>query len=216
MPVMLQTQPIATTWRVGRQLAAISLPPIFALALAACGSTQRPPATTVFVPHRLPLLGGDSNGMNYSTSFIAKFSFEGPPGTDIGGGGVSLWQVKPDGQPSTRGGMCCAGYPREWQPDLKLTVRWLEYRARDGRVMETWYKAENVRIPQYDGEHAGSIWTIFLPDYRVKVVVAGSNANDLAPGAGRPADSDPYVAQGAPDDQWNEWYPGGVAREYAR
>jgi len=91
-------------------------------------------------------------------------------------------------------------------------VRWLEYRLEGNKVIKTWYKAENVRIPQYDGQQAGTIWTIFLPGDRVKIMVADGNANGNNSVAVRPVEDDPYIAQGAPDAKWNEWYPNGIAK----
>jgi hypothetical protein len=53
---------------------------------------------------------------------------------------------------------CIASYPREWQPDLTLTVRWLVFKdvkTLGSKVPGVWYKAENVRIPHYDGSQSG-------------------------------------------------------------
>ncbi|MDR9084943.1 hypothetical protein FEP50_00647 [Burkholderia multivorans] len=47
-------------------------------------------------------------------------------------------------------------YPMEWQPDLRLTVRWLVDKKNE--KTSGWYKAENVRIPQYDGSRSGGAY----------------------------------------------------------
>ena len=100
-------------------------------------------------------------------------------------------------------------YPAEWQPDLKLTVRWLVDKKQDGKTPGYWYKAENVRIAPYKGANAGEAWGIFLPGDRVRVMVTdgdhdgGNNPNI------RPADSDPYIAQGVIDTEWNLLYRRG-------
>jgi hypothetical protein len=58
-----------------------------------------------------------------------------------------------------------------------------------------------------------AVWAIFLPGDRVRLMIAdgnhegGNNANN------RPADDDPYIAQGALDDEWNRLYPNGVPKE---
>ncbi|MDR9019389.1 hypothetical protein FEP52_00807 [Burkholderia multivorans] len=61
--------------------------------------------------------------------------------------------MREDGSPGQSGGQCCMRYPMEWQPDLRLTVRWLVDKKNE--KTSGWYKAENVRIPQYDGSRSG-------------------------------------------------------------
>ncbi|MGA7814388.1 DUF3304 domain-containing protein [Caballeronia sp.] len=99
--------------------------------------------------------------------------------------------------------------PLDWQPDLRLTVRWLADKKQDGKTPGYWYKAENVQIAKYDGHEAGGIWAIFLPGDRVRLMIADGNSsggNDLNH---RPPDSDPYIVQGVLDDQWNQLYRKG-------
>ncbi len=111
-----------------------------------------------------------------------------------------------DGSPGQTGGKCCTSYPREWQADLGVTVRWVVDKKMDGKTLGYWYKAENVRMPQYDGSRSGGVWAIFLPGDRVKLMVADGNANGHNSVAVRPADDDLYVVKGALDDEWNRLY----------
>ena len=98
--------------------------------------------------------------------------------------------------------MCCTSLPRHWIPDLRVTVRWLVDKKQDGKTHGCWYKAENVYLARYDGEKAGEVLVIFLPDDRVSVVVVDGHQTE------HPADDDPFVVQGVPDDKWNEKYSG--------
>ncbi|WP_367399000.1 DUF3304 domain-containing protein [Burkholderia multivorans] len=119
--------------------------------------------------------------------------------------------MREGGRPSGGGAeTCCTNYPREWQPDLRVTVRWLVDKKNE--KTSGWYKAENVRIEPYITGQTAGVWAIFLPRDRVKIVVGNPSASDLAPNAGPPAASDPYVVQGAPDEEWNYEYPKGVMR----
>ncbi|WP_339328154.1 DUF3304 domain-containing protein [Burkholderia multivorans] len=43
----------------------------------------------------------------------------------------------------------------EWQADLRVVVRWKVDKKMDGKTLGYWYKADNVRIPQYDGSRSG-------------------------------------------------------------
>ncbi len=51
-------------------------------------------------------------------------------------------------------------YPREWQPDLRVTVRWLVDKKNE--KTSGWYKAENVRIEPYITGQTAGVWAIFL------------------------------------------------------
>ncbi|MGU7780928.1 DUF3304 domain-containing protein [Burkholderia sp. PU8-34] len=147
--------------------------------------------------------------MNYTSLYIHSFSISGPKGSGVGGGGGNMMPMDENGRPGQAGRQCCTSYPSEWQPDLRVTVRWLVNKKNS--EMSGWYKAENVRIEPYTTRTAG-VWAIFLPDDRVKIVVGNPNARDLARDAGPPAADDPYIAQGAPDDEWNYKYPNGKVR----
>ncbi len=180
--------------------------------LAGCASLHADESSTVEMPKRVELSSGDSRSMNYTPWYIHKFSISGPKGTRIGGGGGNMRAMRKDGSPGQSGGQCCMRYPREWQADLRVTVRWLVDQKNE--KTSGWYKAENVRIEPYLTGQTAGVWAIFLPGDRVKVVVGNPNASDLAPNAGPPAASDPYVVQGAPDEEWNYEYPKGVMRGF--
>ena len=184
--------------------------------LAGCTGLQTNASTTVEVPRRVELSSGGTKAFNYTPWYIHTFSISGPKGSRIGGGGPNVMPVREDGRPSGGGAeSCCTRYPREWQPDLRVTVRWLAFKdvkRLGAKAPGSWYKAENVQIPQYDGSRSGGVWAIFLPGDRVKIMVADGNASGHNSVAVRPADDDPYVAQGSPDEEWNDAYPNGVMR----
>jgi len=166
--------------------------------LAGCTGLQTNASTTVEVPRRVELSSGGTKAFNYTPWYIHTFSISGPKGSRIGGGGK-----------------CCTRYPREWRPDLRVTVRWLAFKdvkRLGAKAPGSWYKAENVQIEPYVTGQTAGVWAIFLPGDRVKIVVGNPNARDLARDAGPPAATDPYVAQGAPDEEWNDAYPNGVKR----
>ncbi len=117
-----------------------------------------------------------------------------------------MWPMDEDGNPGHSGGKCCTRYPREWQPELTLTVRWKVDKKMDGKTPGYWYKADNVQIPQYDGSRSGGVWAIFLPGDRVKLMVADGNANGHNSVMVRPTDDDPYVIKGELDDEWDRLY----------
>ena len=110
---------------------------------------------------------------------------------------------------------CCASIPHDWQPDLRLTVRWLVFKdvkKLGAKAPGDWYKAENVQIARYDGRQVGGVWAIFLPGDRVRLMVSDGNSsggNDLNH---RPPDGDPYIVAGIRDDDWNRLFPNGVAQ----
>ena len=105
--------------------------------------------------------------------------------------------------------MCCATVPYIWQPDLKLTVRWLACKKQNGSAQTSWYRAENVRFAKYDGKKMGNVWAIFLPGDKIRLMIADGNSsggNDLDH---RPPDDDPYVVQGTINHEWNRLYREG-------
>jgi hypothetical protein len=194
--------------RSERRRVAAGLLSVIALSLTAC-SPSSPAGSQVAVPHRVELLSGDSGILNYTPWYIHRWELSGPNGTGIGGGGRNAMPVKDNGRPSGGSGMCCTSIPHDWQPDLRLTVRWLADKKQDGKTPGYWYKAENVQIAKYDGRQVGDIWAIFLPGDRVRLMVADGNSsggNDLNH---RPPDSDSYIVQGVLDDQWNQLYRKG-------
>ena len=179
--------------------------------LAGCTGLQTNASTTVEVPRRVELSSGGTKAFNYTPWYIHTFSISGPKGSRIGGGGPNVMPARGDGRPSGGGAeSCCTRYPREWQPDLRVTVRWLV--NKKNKMTSGWYKAENVQIEPYVTGQTAGVWAIFLPGDRVKIVVGNPNARDLARDAGPPAATDPYVVQGVPDEEWNDAYPNGVMR----
>src|SRR5579863_6163754 len=179
------------------------------LSLSACGGVPSATVEPLVVEGQPGLISGGVSAFNYSTAYIHSFGMVGPG--NIRGGGPNVMPVKSDGRRSGGGAeTCCMTFPLEWRPDLTLTVRWLAYKLQeDKKVTKSWHKAENVRIQQYDGQQAGGVWAIFLPGDRVKIIVTDGNANGHNTVAVRPADDDPYVAQGAVDDEWNRLYRKG-------
>ncbi|HDR9164163.1 TPA: DUF3304 domain-containing protein [Burkholderia vietnamiensis] len=163
------------------------------------------------LPKHYDTLAVGASTLNYSPWYIHQWGVEGPDGSWVTGGGPNAWPAGSDGKPSGGGKeTCCSDVPVVWQPDLRLTVRWLAYRKQDHTT--NWYKAENVRIPKY-GEVMGGLWAVFLPGDRVRIMVADGQrggAND--PGI-RPQDNDPYIAQGAVDPEWNRLYRDGESAQ---
>ncbi|WP_254218008.1 DUF3304 domain-containing protein [Burkholderia multivorans] len=127
--------------------------------LAGCAGLHADESSTVEIPKTVELNSGDSNSMNYTPWYIHKFSISGPKGTRIGGGGGNMLPMDEDGNPGESGGQCCMRYPMEWQADLRVTVRWLV--DKKNKKTSGWYKAENVRIPQYDGSRSGAYGRYF-------------------------------------------------------
>ena len=192
-------------WRV----AVVSVVSAVCLLLAACaGGQPNETSVPVEVPHPVRLMSGDSKALNYTAWYIHSFALFGPSGSGIGGGGPNVMPIKANGRPSEGGGKCCTSLPVEWQPELTLTVRWLvTKKRRDGKKWGYWYKAENVRIAQYNGANAGGIWSIFLPGDRVRIMVTDGNRDGGNNPNNRSADNDPYIAQGVLDEEWNRRYP---------
>nr|WP_167359258.1 DUF3304 domain-containing protein [Burkholderia diffusa] len=179
--------------------------------LSGCAGLRTDVPSPVEIPKRVELNSGDASSLNYTLWYIHTFSISGPKGSRIGGGGGNMLPIAEDGRPGRSGGRCCMSYPSEWQSDLRVTVRWLVDKKQDGKTRGSWYKAENVRIEPYTRPTAG-VWAIFLPGDRVKIVVGNPNARELSYGAGPPAANDPYVVQGATDEEWNYKYPDGKVR----
>ena len=132
----------------------------FALSVTACTSIQHDTATRVIAADRPRLAGGVSHTLNYTPWYIHTFAIEGPPASHIRGGGGNTMPMQEDGSPAEGGGKCCTSYPVEWQPNLKLTVRWLVFKdvkSRGAKAPGTWYRAENAT-----GAHAparGNPWS---------------------------------------------------------
>jgi hypothetical protein len=195
--------------RCARRAVTAGLLSALTLSLAACTS-PRPYATKpIVLPRHVELESGGTKALNYTPWYIHAFAISGPPGTGIGGGGPNVMPAHKDGSPSGGAGeKCCTNFPREWQPDLQLTVRWLVDKKQDGTTPGYWYKAENVRIAQYSTE-TYAVWAIFLPGDKVRLMVTDGNHDGGNNPNNRPADNDPYIAQGVLDDEWNQRYRRG-------
>ncbi|MBU9135874.1 DUF3304 domain-containing protein [Burkholderia multivorans] len=175
--------------------------------LTGCTNLPADESPEIQKPKRVESSSGGTRTLNYTPWYIHTFSISGPKGSGIGGGGPNVMPMRDGGRPSGGGAeTCCTSYPREWQPDLRLTVRWKADKKMDGKTVGYWYKADNVRIPQYDGSRSGGVWAIFLPGDRVKLMVADGNANGRNSVMARPTDDDPYVVKGMLDDEWNRLY----------
>ncbi|MBR8031440.1 DUF3304 domain-containing protein [Burkholderia vietnamiensis] len=196
-------------WRV----AATSLLSALCLSLTACAGGQPNAAVPVEAAHQVRLLSGDTKALNYTPWYIHTFAITGPSGGGIGGGGPNVMPVRADGRPSGGGkAVCCTSLPAEWQPDLKLTVRWLVDKKQDGKTPGYWYKADNVRIAPYSTGNTGDAWAIFLPGDRVRIMLTDGNHDGGNNPNNRPADNDPYIAQGVIDEEWNRLYRKGGMR----
>ncbi|WP_232456047.1 DUF3304 domain-containing protein [Burkholderia ubonensis] len=202
---------IRTGWlsRCGRRaIRTVALVAVFGL--GACNKHPGPMSQQLDLsnlPKHYDTLGVGASTLNYSPWYIHQWGLEGPEGAGVAGGGPNVSPAQADGKPSGGGGdMCCSDIPSVWQPDLRLTVRWLVYRKQDHTT--TWYKAENVRIPKY-GRVMGGVWAVFLPGDRVRIMVADGQKGDANDPGIRPSDNDPYIAQGVVDQEWNRLYRDG-------
>ena len=183
--------------------------PVFCLSVAACTTGQSATVAPVEVHHHVKLLSGDTKALNYTPWYIHTFEISGPAGSGIGGGGPNVAPMGADGRPSGGGAaVCCTTLPAQWQPDLRLTVRWLVQKRRpDGKIWGDWYKAENVRIAPYGSGNTGAAWGIFLPGDKVRIMLTDGNHSGGNNPNNRLLDSDPYIAQGVVDEEWNRRYP---------
>jgi len=181
------------------------------VALAGCSGVRPDAASTVTVPPYVEQVSDGVWALNYTPWYIHTFAIEGPKGSRIGGGGPNVWPIEPGSTKPSGGGkeVCCMTFPLESQPDLRLTVRWLVDKKGDGKTPGYWYKAENVRIPPYDGRSGGGVWGVFLPHDRVRIMIADGNHNGGNNPYQRPPDDDPYIARGAIDEEWNRLYRKG-------
>ena len=147
-----------------------------------------------------PMQYGGVRGLNYTPYYIHTFNVNGHDGNGISGGGPNIQPASPGNMPSGGGKeTCCASFPKQWRPGLKVTVRWIADKKLDGVSYGAWYKAD-AKLPEYGAATYG-MWVIFLPGDRVKVMVKDGNANGHTLVRARPADDDPYVGTGAVDEE---------------
>lgn len=94
---------------------------------------------------------------NHTEDFIYQFYIDGA-------GGASVRAYEGGGK-----FVCCIGYPREWRPDLKATVRWTTSASNPKPYTgETWHEQE-VPIEYY--ESLGTLNVHFLPDNKVRLLI---------------------------------------------
>ncbi|MBF5011250.1 DUF3304 domain-containing protein [Burkholderia pseudomultivorans] len=186
------------------------------LGLGACDKHPGPTAQAfdlTSLPRKHDTLSVGASTLNYSAWYIHQWGITGPEGSGVAGGGPNVFPVDAGGKPSGGGKeTCCSDIPSVWQPDLRLTVRWLVDKKQDGKTPGYWYKAENVRIPKY-GKVMGSMWAVFLPGDRVRIMVADGRKGDANDPDIHPSDNDPYIAQGVVDEEWNRLYRDGESAQ---
>ena len=181
------------------------------LALCACKQqTANAPAPFDIsqLPQHVETLGVGASTLNYTPWYIHEWAMNDPKTSNVSGGGPNVMPADSADTPSGGGAeTCCSDIPAVWLPELRLTVRWLVYKKGNGTSQTSWYKADNVRIPKYD-KIAGDLWAVFLPGDRVRIMVPDGKQGENDPDK-RPPDSDPYIAQGVPDEEWNRLYRHG-------
>ncbi|WP_095111104.1 DUF3304 domain-containing protein [Pseudomonas sp. Irchel 3E20] len=96
---------------------------------------------------------------NHTEDFIYQFYIDGAGGASVrayeGGGGF----------------ICCIGYPREWRPDLKATVRWTTSASNPKPYTgETWHE-KVVPIEQYK-ELGTTLNVHFLEQGNVRLIIS--------------------------------------------
>ena len=147
-----------------------------------------------------PMQYGGVSGLNYTTYYIHTFNLKGLDDNGIKGGGPNIMPASADNMPSGGGKeSCCAAFPKQWRPGLRVTVRWIANKKLDGIAWGAWYKAE-AEFAEY-GPRAGALFAIFLPGDRVKLMVQDGNANGHNSLEVKPLDDDPYVATGTVDEE---------------
>ncbi|MQA36784.1 DUF3304 domain-containing protein [Rugamonas aquatica] len=93
-------------------------------------------------------------GLNYTSKHIEDFSVNGYSGASIyaNGGGGSF--------------VCCVLLPRQWNKDLRVTVRWNYDEKNPGAPRE-----RIVAVPKYSEADIGFLAVHFYSDDTVKVLV---------------------------------------------
>lgn len=139
--------------------------------------------------------GASVSGFNYTPDFIGWFRITGPDG--MRGGGPNIMPAPPGGRSGGGAQNCCMSIPAVWRPDTEVTVHWYAGKIHDGKTPGVVYRATTT-LPEY-GELSGSMWAIFLPGDRVKVMVSDSTNGRRADI--RPDDGDPFIAHGVLDEE---------------
>ena len=80
-----------------------------------------------------PMQYGGVSGLNYTPYYIHTFNLKGLDDNGIKGGGPNIMPASADNMPSGGGKeSCCAAFPKEWRPGLRVTVRWIANKKLDG------------------------------------------------------------------------------------
>ena len=104
---------------------------------------------------------------NHTEDFIYQFYIDGSGGASVrayeGGGGF----------------VCCISYPREWRPDLSVTVRWTTSASKPKPYTgETWHE-KIVPIDQYTAP--GTTLNIhFLEQGNVRLIISNMGSGNPA------------------------------------
>ena len=169
---------------------------LLAFCLAACSCDKGPKTSAT-----------DDSAYNYSTDDIDGISLSGP-GDHNNSVAPPVRPKKQDSQFSGFGAsMCCiGGIPSEWQPGMWVKVVWLRDQHpydSENRTGAKWFHA-TAQIPPY--KRPADFIVKFLPGDRIRLHVM---SNDRRPdgtyerSSTPPADNDPYIVQGIPDDKLN-------------
>jgi len=104
---------------------------------------------------------------NHTEDFIYQFYIDGS-----GGAGVRAYE-------GGGGFVCCIGYPREWRPDLSVTVRWTTSASKPKPYTgETWHE-KIVPIDQYTAP--GTTLNIhFLEQGNVRLIISNMGSGNPA------------------------------------
>ncbi|MGO4813701.1 DUF3304 domain-containing protein [Cupriavidus sp. 2MCAB6] len=141
------------------------------------------------------MLSAGVSGFNYTPYYIDGFGITGPDGS--GGGGPTIMPAPPGERTGGGAENCCISIPAVWRPGMSVSIRWTVNKVLDGKTPGLVYRATST-LPEY-GELSGSMWAIFLPGDRVKVMVSDSTNGRRADI--RPGDDDPFIAHGVLDEE---------------
>ena len=185
-------------WRIGASLSLVAALGACSDRLSAWFSPLFSDAEVEAAPMPGPRVGASVSGFNYTPDFIGWFRITGPDG--MRGGGPNIMPAPPGERSGGGAENCCISIPRIWRPGIQVTVHWHVEKVQDGKTPGVVYRA-TTEVPQYNGEDTAGMWAIFLPDDRVKIMVADGNANGRNSVDVRPADDDPFVAHGVLDEE---------------
>ena len=119
------------------------------------------------------LAGSSIVGMNYTDKGIQWFAVDKAAGARIGPYGISA-------------DVCCAIYPREWTPDLKVTVKWERSDGREPDGKRWKLNSVEKTIPFEKYTEPGELYVTFLPNDDVRIYVYHGVVNGPAFPLGQP------------------------------